>query len=82
MSLKSQKNIPKVPPKKNEKKMAKRTRLETCEYIEREALFCMGYRMRVDVFGLHLYLSQRMDSQPKVPTASPGVPYEYQLFPK
>ena len=59
--------------------MPKKVKSETCEYIEREALFCMEYRMRVDVFGLHLYLSQGMDSQPKVPTAFPGGPYEYQL---
>ncbi len=62
--------------------MTKKVKNETCEYIEREALFFMGYRMRVDVFGLHLYLSQRMDSQPKVLTDSPVVPYAYQLFPK
>ena len=54
----------------------------TCEYMEREARFCKEDCMRVDVFGLYLDLSQRMNSQPKVPTDIPGVPYEYQLFPK
>ena len=35
---------------------------QTCEYMEREARFCKGYRMREDVLGLYLDLSQRMNS--------------------
>ena len=48
--------------KKGAKKLQKKVENKTCEYMEREARFCKGYCMRVDVLGLYLDLSQRMYS--------------------
>ena len=48
--------------KKEAKKLPKKVKNRTCEYMEREARFCKGYCMREDVLGLYLDLSQRTNS--------------------
>ena len=54
---------------------------QTCEYIEREARFCMGYCMRVDVFGLYRTSPKERIPNQKSPLIPQELPMITQRFP-